>query len=152
MPEGGAYVYDSWVTPLLFNHNIILLDKYHVGYGRGEGKSGRPITLDHPLYIALFENNTQMDRPPHLRTLSVNDPLLPPVSCTPQYRKRLETVLNPTRGEIVLIGRQLHHGGTNNWLLQRVAVECHRESSPPQSFDEELHRRLIAVLPPTSPP
>ena len=69
MPEGGAYVYDSWATNLLFNPNIILLDKYQVGYGRGEGKTGRPITLDHPLHIALFDNNTQMDRQ-HLRTFT----------------------------------------------------------------------------------
>jgi hypothetical protein len=26
MSEGGAYVYDSWATPLLFNPNIIWLD------------------------------------------------------------------------------------------------------------------------------
>ncbi len=62
MPEGGAYVYDSWASHLLFNPNIILLDKYQIGYGRFEGKIGTPITLDHPLHIALFDNKTQMDR------------------------------------------------------------------------------------------
>jgi hypothetical protein len=68
MPEGGAYVYDSWVSQLMFNPNIIVLDIYQAGYGRREGKTGRLVTLDHPLHIALFENNTQMDQPPHLRT------------------------------------------------------------------------------------
>jgi hypothetical protein len=37
MPEGGAYVYDSWSFPLLFNPNIDVLHKYEPGFGRGEG-------------------------------------------------------------------------------------------------------------------
>jgi hypothetical protein len=156
MPEGGAYVYDSWATPLLFNPNIVLLDKYQVGYGRSEGGSGRPITIDHPLHIALFENNTQMDRPPHLRKLSANNPLLPPVSFTPQHRHRLETVLNLTRGDIEQISRRAHRGGTNNSILQRVAVECRPVSPPSQAYDvlydEEAQRRAVAALPPLSPP
>jgi hypothetical protein len=96
-----------------------------------------------------------MDRPPHLRTLSVNDPLQPPVSCTPLYRHRLETIY-PTRGDIELISRQAHRGGTNYFLLQHVAVDCNPESPPLDAYDvisdEEAHRRAIAALPPTLPP
>jgi hypothetical protein len=160
MPEGGAYVYDSWVSPLLYNPNIVVLHKYEPGFGRGEGKTGRPVTLDHPLHVALFDNNTQMDPPPHLRTLSVNNPLQPPLSCTPCYPIGLDTVLHHTLGDIESLRNQIAGMSPNEYILQRVAVESNQfgvyPNSPPDAnedpYDPDEHRRLIAALPQHSSP
>jgi hypothetical protein len=78
------------------------------------------------------------------------------VSCTPRYPHLLETVLNHTRGDIESVRRQTHHGGTDNFILQRVAVERNPDSPPPEAYDvlydPETHRQLIAALPQTSSP
>jgi hypothetical protein len=152
MPEGGAYVYDAWQTPPTFNPNIVLLVQYQPGYGVSEGGLGRPTVLDHPLHIALFENNIKRYRPPHQRFMNVNDQLRPPESCTPRYPHKLDTVLRHTHGNIEHFHRSGYRGGISYHMLRRWEVE--RTPSPPLTpyyYTEDDQRRSEAALRPLSP-
>jgi hypothetical protein len=93
MPEGGAYVWDAWLTNLTYNPNIVLFVKRQANYGTNEGGSGRPTVLDRPHHIALFDKKWRNYQPPYLRTLEIEPRLYPPKEFTPEYPQRLETVL-----------------------------------------------------------
>jgi hypothetical protein len=131
MPEGGAYVYDAWQTARTFNPNIILLVQRQPGYGVDEGGSGRPTVLDHPLHIALFEDNVRRYSPPHLRFKNVGNRVQPPQSFTPQYPHKLDTALKHSHGIIDNFTFRAYRGGMRAHLLRRFEVE--RTPSPPPS-------------------
>jgi hypothetical protein len=155
MPEGGAYVYDAWQTPQLFNPNIVFLVQYQYRYGRSEGRSGRPTVLDHPLHVALFENNSQSDHPPHQRSRSVNNPLQPPLSCTPRYPHKLDAFLYPSYGDIERFNRQAYRGGIGYHMQRRKEPKSNPLSPPLDAYDvlydEDDQRRSEAALNPLSP-
>jgi hypothetical protein len=73
IPEGGAYVYDAWRTSNTFNPNIVLFVRHQERYGVVEGGSGRPTVLDHPLHIALFEENFRHYCLPHERFRAIGN-------------------------------------------------------------------------------
>jgi hypothetical protein len=100
MPEGGAYVYDAWQTTRTFNPNIVLFVRRQEGYGVVEGGSGRPSVLDHPLQIAMFEDNVRHYSLPHERFRAMGTRLLPPQSYTHQYPHQLDTILKHSHGPI----------------------------------------------------
>jgi hypothetical protein len=69
-----------------------------MGLSTYEDGSGRPIVLNYPLHIAMFEHNFRRYRPPHEQFMATGNGLLPPVSYTPQYLHRLDTVLVHSHG------------------------------------------------------
>jgi hypothetical protein len=68
MPEGGAYVWDTWRSTRDSNPNIVMFVRFHANNGKNEGGSGRATVLDHPLHISLFEGNYRNALPPHEHT------------------------------------------------------------------------------------
>jgi hypothetical protein len=145
MPEGGAYVYDAWQTSRTFNPTIVLLVQHQEDYGVVEGGSGRPTVLDYPLHIALLEDNFLRYRPPHERFMATGNTLLPPQSYTPQYPRRLDTVLVHSHGPINMFTRRAYRGGLHRHLLHRVDVECTPSSTITPSYDndDEKHHQTL---------
>jgi hypothetical protein len=138
MSEGGAYVYDAWHTSRTFNPNRVLFVRHQEGYGVVEGGYGRPTVLDHPLHIALFEDNFRHYCLPYERFMAMGKRLLPPQLYTPQYPRKLDTVLVHSHGPIDLFLHRAFRGGLHRHLLRRVDVEQTPPPTPsPHYYSED---------------
>jgi hypothetical protein len=128
MPEGGAYVWDSWRTTRDSNPNIVMFVRFHTDYRLDEGGSGPATVFDHPLHISLFTGNYRA-LPPHLRSIARPLRLLPPHAITPVYPQYLETTLRRSDGLISRLHFAAHRRGIAYQRAYRIPVE----RSPPTS-------------------